>query len=397
MIFCSRAILLTIHHNSKWSVINIFKQPWRFFGGMDTSPSSVMRNAQVQTIYTETLNIPNQGRLEVRCPFNLHIAPIQPTDFPRLDRAFFTIYGDSGFKFSKETWHKLFKFSTEFSSDTRTLRVLGHFTESGEKELCEQTHTLEVHCQIPPHYELDINCTDNNNVSAEHLQSPRVHIQTKRGECSLKNIIADSIVVHSQTGNIKCLGSLQGTIDLSTERDGIIQASKLEGGFIRLKVENSDIHVKSIYSEYFFIQGQHGHFSVRNLYGHGIVDLNRGSIKIGSIEGDVSLQCEKGDVKAFFSSTSLSTIRVQEGDVQLGIIDTAGIRLNLVGKRVQVAEDAEHFHMETIRKAGIVQVQGFISDESATASIDVNAPKGTIQLRVQDWFSTLKLDRHLDE
>ncbi|CAF5163014.1 unnamed protein product, partial [Rotaria sp. Silwood1] len=61
---------------------------------------------------------------------------------------------------------------------------------------------------------------DNNNVNAEHLQSPRVHIQTKRGECSLKNIIADSIVVHSQAGDIKCFGSLHGTIDLSTEREG---------------------------------------------------------------------------------------------------------------------------------------------------------------------------------
>ena len=28
----------------------------------------------------------------------------------------------------------------------------------------------------------------------------------------------------------------------------------------------------------------------------------------------------------------------------------SSVRLNLVGKRVQVAEDAEHFHMETTRK-----------------------------------------------
>ncbi|CAF0843406.1 unnamed protein product [Rotaria sp. Silwood1] len=396
MIFCSRVILLIIHQKSKWSVVNRLKQPCRFFGGMDTSPSNVMRNAQVQTIYSDTLSIPNQGRLEVRCPFNLHVAPIHPTDFPRLDKAFFTIYGDSGFKFSKETWNKLFKFSTVFNADSRTLHVIGGFTESGEKELGEEAHTLEVYCQIPPHYELDINCMDNNNVNAEHLQSPRVHIQTKRGECSLKNIIADSIVVHSQAGDIKCFGSLHGTIDLSTEREGIIQASKLQGGFIRLKVENSDIRVKSIYAEHFFIQGQHGHFRVGNLHGHGIVDLNRGSIKIGSIDGDVSLQCEKGDVKAFFSSTDLSTIRAQEGDVDLGIIETTGIQLNLVGKRVQVEEQTEHFHMETIRKAGIVQVQGYISDESARASIDVNAPKGTVHLHVRDWFSTLKLDRHLD-
>ena len=46
------------------------------------------------------------------------------------------------------------------------------------------------------------------------------------------------------------------------------------------------------------------------------------------------------------------------GDVKLGVIDTVSVRLNLVGKRVQVDEEAENFHRETSRKSGIVQVQG---------------------------------------
>ncbi len=40
------------------------------------------------------------------------------------------------------------------------------------------------------------------------------------------------------------------------------------------------------------------------------------------------------------------------------MIDTSSVRLNLIGKRVQVSEDAEYFHMHTTRKDGIVQVQG---------------------------------------
>jgi hypothetical protein len=60
--------------------------------------------------------------------------------------------GDSGFQFSKEVWNKLFTFSTVFTLDDRTLRVVGHFTPLGEKELKDQAHTLEVFCQIPPRY-----------------------------------------------------------------------------------------------------------------------------------------------------------------------------------------------------------------------------------------------------
>ncbi|CAF3452133.1 unnamed protein product [Rotaria sp. Silwood1] len=213
MIYFSRTIVLAAHPNVKW-LSGLLKQPWRCFRGLDTSPTSVMRNAQVQTIYTETINVINQGRLEVRCPFNLYVTPIHQKDFPRLDKAFFTIYGDSGFQFSKEEWNTLFKFSSVYNPDNRHLRIDGQFTQLGAKKLSDQAHTLEVYCQIPPHYELDVVCTDNNNVNVEYLHCPRVHIQTKQGECSLKNIVGDSIVVHSQNGNITCYGSLHGTIDL---------------------------------------------------------------------------------------------------------------------------------------------------------------------------------------
>ena len=90
MIFQSRAIFLPIQHCSKWC----FLLTYRAFGTtIDTSPQKVMRNAEVQTIYTETLNVPKEGRLEIRCPFNLYVTPLHQKDFPRLDKAFFTIYG----------------------------------------------------------------------------------------------------------------------------------------------------------------------------------------------------------------------------------------------------------------------------------------------------------------
>jgi hypothetical protein len=60
----------------------------------------------------------------------------------------------------------------------------------------------------------------------------------------------------------------------------MIKASKLQGGFVRLKVENSDLQIRSLYSEHFLLQGQRGHFRLGNIHGHGIIDLHRGSINI---------------------------------------------------------------------------------------------------------------------
>ena len=210
MIYPIRASLLSIDQHFKWC-LSVYQQACRSFSSLDISPSNVMRNAEVQTIFTETLNIPHHGRLEVRCPFNLYITTLNRKDFPRLDKAFFTIYGrtnvdgmmdlflsfvgDSSFQFSKETWKKLFRFSTIYSPNDQTLRLMGHFTQEGTEKLSKEAHTLEVYCQIPPHYgkfrstitddcifyfirlEVDINCSDNNNVSVERLESSRVHVR----------------------------------------------------------------------------------------------------------------------------------------------------------------------------------------------------------------------------
>ncbi len=51
-------------------------------------------------------------------------------------------------------------------------------------------------------------------------------------------------------------------------------------------------------------------------------------------------------------------LKLYLGDVELAVIDTSNVRLNLVGKRVQISEDAEHFHRHTSKKLGIVHVQG---------------------------------------
>ena len=97
--YCRYAMIFRFHifpsliHRHLKSFIYLLNQPWCSFGGLDMSSSNIMRNADVQTIYTETLNVTNQGRLEIRCPFNLHLEPLYSKDFPRLDKAFFTIYG----------------------------------------------------------------------------------------------------------------------------------------------------------------------------------------------------------------------------------------------------------------------------------------------------------------
>lgn len=65
---------------------------------------------------------------------------------------FFFFLGDSSFRFSKETWRKLFQFTTIYSPDDRTLRVMGDFTQAGTEQLSKEAHTLEVYCQIPPQY-----------------------------------------------------------------------------------------------------------------------------------------------------------------------------------------------------------------------------------------------------
>ena len=54
-----------------------------------------------------------------------------------------------------------------------------------------------------------------------NLDSKEIFVNSKKGECVLNNLKANSIIVNSDCGNIECFNSLHGNIDFQTNKCGV--------------------------------------------------------------------------------------------------------------------------------------------------------------------------------
>lgn len=350
-----------------------------------------LRSENVQTIETITItNVNKYERIRIKSPFNLDIHPLSPREYPLMNKVFLTLYGDSSLGFNKAEWRKMF--DIQYDEDQGTLNIINTLTEIGEEKLIEEcAQTLECHLSVPYQAGISVECTTNNNVKIHNLDSKEIFVNSKKGECVLNNLKANSIIVNSDCGNIECFNSLHGNIDFQTNKCGTITTEKLIGSFVKLRTENNDIVVKALYAENFNIKSKKSNVLIKNAKGDGVIDLESGKIDIGSMDGHLNLQNDSGDVKILFSSSiDNSALKVDNGDVTLSLLENINANIQLLSKRLFGTNDLLAKFQTKKTDNGLLSSVGKLGNDSKS-NISVIAPKGKITVSMIDWFSTLKL------
>jgi hypothetical protein len=185
--------------------------------------NTYLRSENVQTIGTKTISKINQfDRFRITSPFNLNIHALSSTNYPQMNKVFITLYGNSNLGFSKQEWSEMFEFKIDYDQHESILNIQNLFTDKGYEKIVKQyAQTLECHLEVPFQSGISVNCLTNNNVNIENLETKDVFVNTKKGECLLKNLKASSLIVHSESGNINCVGSVHANTDLCTKNCGV--------------------------------------------------------------------------------------------------------------------------------------------------------------------------------
>ncbi len=185
--------------------------------------NNFLRSHNVQTIDTITIaNINKFDRLRIKSAFNLNIHPLSPREYPHMNKVFLTLYGDSNLGFTKAEWSKMFDIHVQYDAEQGTLNIINSLTKIGEEKLIEEcAQTLECHLEVPFQAGISVECTTNNNVNIHNLDTREIFVNSKKGECVLNNLKSNSIIVHSDSGNIECLKTLHANLDLSTNKCGV--------------------------------------------------------------------------------------------------------------------------------------------------------------------------------
>ena len=110
-----------------------------------------LRSHNVQTIDTITIsNINKFDRMRIKSPFNLNIHQLSPREYPLMNKAFLTLYGDSSLGLTKAEWNKMFEIFIQYDEAQGTLNIINSLTGIGEEKLIEECgQTLECHLEVP--------------------------------------------------------------------------------------------------------------------------------------------------------------------------------------------------------------------------------------------------------
>ncbi|XP_026533006.1 protein FAM185A isoform X2 [Notechis scutatus] len=189
--------------------------------------------------------------------------------------------------------------------------------------------TASLDVRTPVNFDLDIKTTRNGSVKIEQMQCANCKVETEKGASVLKSI---------KNVNIE----------------------KLQGSSINITSENGLLKAKYLYAESSFLTSV------------------AGDILLGNVHGDITLETKTGSITV--------------GSINLKVPATLQTSLKLSGRKVEISPEIQLQEIQTVSSEDRVAVTGHMDQKDAKGRhIKAETQYGTINLKCQSWFQSLKL------
>lgn len=314
-------------------------------------------------------------RAQLGC--NISIRPLDPHAFPEADRAFVTVHGAGA--------------EQEVSLDH--LHVL--YDDQSQELLisAEQVNSsLSIDLTAPIKSNLFITTQGKGEVQVKKMECDICKVQTEKGNCLLHSVRGHHVKVQSRGGHVTGVGTIHGNVDISTCGDSAVDVKKLQGTKMNVSTEHGPLRVKAIYAESSCISScsgkvelghVHGNATVKNVSGDTVIDGSNSFLKVSSHSGGIDVYVGDGGSAELHS---------QEGAVCVRVPSSLRAGVELCGVSVDVSPEVVLHGVENNKTEGQTTVTGYMNGESpADQWVKVQADRGSVRLKTQSWFESLKL------
>ncbi|XP_026533005.1 protein FAM185A isoform X1 [Notechis scutatus] len=291
-----------------------------------------------------TLVVTPFGLLKARLPCHITVGPLDPHKYPDSDKVFVALKGRD-------------------SNPDPASGLLVNYDEA-RKEVkiisdgVDGTASLDV--RTPVNFDLDIKTTRNGSVKIEQMQCANCKVETEKGASVLKSIKSHKIDLRAKGGDVTCLGTLQGNTDILVSQESNVNIEKLQGSSINITSENGLLKAKYLYAESSFLTSV------------------AGDILLGNVHGDITLETKTGSITV--------------GSINLKVPATLQTSLKLSGRKVEISPEIQLQEIQTVSSEDRVAVTGHMDQKDAKGRhIKAETQYGTINLKCQSWFQSLKL------
>ncbi|KAL8594706.1 hypothetical protein ACOMHN_051652 [Nucella lapillus] len=322
------------------------------------------------------------GSVSVRgVPFDIYIQPLNPMENPELNKSIVKLFYQKAGSGSQQplAGHKL----SEMGKLVNT-------------KVCAEGERLSVSCDMPQgvqlplvcvitvplKFDVDIEGSAGASVVVRGMESDRVRVHLKQGDCHLTNLKTGNVSVECDDGSITSSKQLLGTISLRCCSNGSIQADRLQGLSLSCVTEGGDIDVKTVYAEKSRCQSQSGSVHIRDCHGDMTVDTVGGNLTVDSLDGKLSADLAEGSADVYVTRQDEVRVHSHKGDVTVRFSEDGSCSLDL---EATVIEQDESLTFELND-----QGKGFLNSPTEH-TVRALAPQGKISLKKQDWLSAIKL------
>lgn len=340
---------------------------------LHTSPSG-RSEKRPQRQYDLTVSPFTSVRAQLAC--SISVSPLDPHTYTEADRAFVTVHGPAE---GQET--SLDHCDVRYDEESRELRIT-----SGDNST-----ELSIDVAAPIKSNLFITTEGEGKVHISKMECDICKVSTQQGDCTLHSVKAHQVEVRSAGGHVTGLGTVHGNVDIITSGHSAVDVKKLQGTTMKVSTQEGFVRVKAIYAESSSISScsgrvelghVHGNASVKNVSGDTVIDGSNSFMKVSSHSGDIDIYIGDG---------GSAHIHSEEGAVCLRVPSTLKAGLELCGASVDISPEVV-LHEEQIHQVqGQTTVMGYINGEAHLAQHLKAQTKGSVRLKAQSWFESLKL------
>lgn len=168
---------------------------------------------------------------------------------------------------------------------------------------------------------------------------------------------------------------------------------KIQGTTMNVSTEHGSLKVKAIYAESTSISSSSGRIQLGHIHGDATVRNETGDIFVdGSNNGFLKVLSNSGNIDAYVGDSGSAELHSQQGAVSVRVPSSIRAGVQLCGTSVETSPEIVLHQAERDSKDGMTTVTGHMNGQpQGDQWIRAQADRGSITLKAQSWFESLKL------
>ncbi|KAJ8262081.1 hypothetical protein GJAV_G00161960 [Gymnothorax javanicus] len=374
MVLATKKLCGILSVSKKWSSIGGFSHTFRTISTSPRFHSSTELNKPLKQ-WTLVVDPYSTVRVQLRC--NISVQPLDPHAFPEANRAFITVSGTSA-----DQGLKLDNFHVQYDDKNKELIILSEKVNSN----------VSVELTTPIKSDLYITTLGEGNVKIHKMECDTCRVLTEIGNCVLKSVKSQKVLVQSVGGDIICLGTVHGNVDISTSGNSMVSIKKLQGSSMNVTTEHGPLKVKAIYAESISVSSTSGNIVLGHLHGNATVRSKVGDVVVDGSNGYLKVFSQDGDIDAYVGEQGTAELLAEQGGISVRVPASMRADVLLAGASVEISPEITLHKVEQESTDSYTTLTALLNGKAEGGQwIKAQTETGTVSLRTQSWFESLKL------